>query len=58
MPCGSGTSNVYWATVPHHPFYVKEAGRAPFCMQAGQYYYPHNSGYEATVVISPTVRCK
>jgi hypothetical protein len=58
LPCGEGTSGVFWATVKKHPFFVKEAGRAPFCMTAGTYYYPQNKGGAQTVVLTPTARCK
>lgn len=57
LGCGQGTSNVWWATVQGHPFYVKVYGAAPFCMKPGQLFYPNNSGYERTAILTPTVRC-
>lgn len=57
LPCGTGTSNVYRATVWSRPFYVKIPGRQPFCLQAGQWFYPYNSGGSTTAVLTPTVRC-
>lgn len=58
LACGTGTSNVYRATVKTRPFYVREAGRAPVCYQAGTFYYPNNVGHESTAVLYPTVRCR
>jgi hypothetical protein len=57
LPCGQGTSNVWRATVTSRPFYVKTPGRAPFCMNAGQWYYPANRGNDQTAVLTPTVSC-
>jgi hypothetical protein len=57
LPCGQGTSNVWRATVKAHPFYVKTPGRAPFCMNAGQFYYPANRGLDQTAVLTPTMSC-
>lgn len=58
LGCGQGTSNVRRATVTGRPFYVTLPGKAPMCRQAGQWFYPNNSGYERTAVLTPTVRCR
>jgi hypothetical protein len=54
IPCGSGTSGIKYVTAGPRPFYVNPEGpRAPFCMNAGQRYYPNGNG----AVLTPTVRC-
>jgi hypothetical protein len=57
LPCGQGASGVWRLTVKGHPFYVKRPGRAPFCMDAGQFFYPANAGIGHETVVTPTVSC-
>lgn len=57
IPCGQGTSNVTRATVKSRPFYVREPGRAPFCMNPGQWYYPSNAGAGHETIFTPTISC-
>lgn len=57
LGCGQGTSGVWRTTVKQHPFTVKTPGRAPWCMNPGQWYYPANGGNSETAVLTPTVRC-
>lgn len=52
LGCGQGDSNVVWATVKDHPFYVRVNG-ASMCLRPGQLFYPNSSG----AVLTPTVRC-
>lgn len=56
IPCGTGSSEVLYVTAgPNTPYYVNPEGpAAPFCMQAGQRYYPDGNG----AVLTPTVRCR
>lgn len=58
LPCGTGTSNVHMLTVRDRPYYIKLPNRSRMlCRQAGEFFYPYNSGGSATAVIYPTVRC-
>lgn len=57
LKCGEAKGPVDWATVTTGPFYVKLPGTKPICLKAGQRFYPNNSGFERTAVITPTRRC-
>lgn len=58
LDCGEGTSGVWRLTVRDRPYTVKVPNRAPMCRQAGQWFYPYNSGAGKEAVVSPTVRCR
>jgi hypothetical protein len=58
LGCGQGTSDVEWVTITGHDWYAQVPGRAPLCMHSGERFYPTNGGYEQTLVVYRTVRCR
>lgn len=55
VPCGSGTSGVIKVNAGPRPYYVNPEGpRAPWCMNAGQWYHPNSNG----AVLTPTASCR